>query len=424
MADRESFTTNRVAGYQCTAGKTQTIYWDAKTPGLGLRVTKAGTKSYIFETRLHGKTVRLTIGDVRTWSVGQAQAEATSIKSMTDRGIDPRQVIADQRASAVAAELERRRSDVTLGDAWSVYVAARRSRWSEWHIRDHERVTHLGGAKKLRGAGLTEAGPLASLLSSRLSELSGKHIGEWLAKESAIRPTQASLAFRLLSVFVNWCESHAEFAGLVPAGACKSQQVRDELPPRNAKEGDCLQKEQLAAWFGAVLGMTNAIQSAYLQILLLTGARRRELGSLRWDDVDFRWLSLTIRDKVEGERTIPLSPYVAGLLNTLPRRNEWVFSSESSRNGQLVEPTSGHKRALLAAGLPDLTLHGLRRSFGSLAEWTEVPTGIVAQIMGHKPSAIAEKHYRRRPLDLLRMWHCKIEAWILEQAGIPVVPVA
>jgi hypothetical protein len=49
----------------------------------------------------------------------------------------------------------------------------------------------------------------------------------------------------------------------------------------------------------------------------------------------------------------------------------------------------------------------------------ETPTGIVAQIQGHKPSAIAEKHYRRRPLDLLRIWHEKLEAWILEQAGIP-----
>jgi hypothetical protein len=38
--------------------------------------------------------------------------------------------------------------------------------------------------------------------------------------------------------------------------------------------------------------------------------------------------------------------------------------------------------------------------------------------MGHKPSAIAEKHYRRRPLDLLRMWHTKIEKFILDQAGI------
>lgn len=55
-----------------------------------------------------------------------------------------------------------------------------------------------------------------------------------------------------------------------------------------------------------------------------------------------------------------------------------------------------------------------------MAEWVEVPTGIVAQIMGHKPSALAEKHYRRRPLDLLRKWHEKIETWILNEAGITI----
>ena len=60
----------------------------------------------------------------------------------------------------------------------------------------------------------------------------------------------------------------------------------------------------------------------------------------------------------------------------------------------------------------------LRRSFGTLSEWLEVPAGVVAQIQGHKPSATAEKHYRVRPLDLLRVHHERIEAWILEQAGI------
>ena len=70
------------------------------------------------------------------------------------------------------------------------------------------------------------------------------------------------------------------------------------------------------------------------------------------------------------------------------------------------------------AGIEGLTLHGLRRSFGSLAEWLEVPAGVVAQIQGHKPSATAEKHYRVRPLDLLRVHHEKIEAWVLEQAGV------
>lgn len=86
----------------------------------------------------------------------------------------------------------------------------------------------------------------------------------------------------------------------------------------------------------------------------------------------------------------------------------------------MQEPRIAHNRALAAAGLPHLTLHGLRRSFGTLAEWVECPVGIVAQIQGHKPSAIAEKHYRVRPLDLLRLWHGRIEAWILTEAGIEV----
>lgn len=91
-----------------------------------------------------------------------------------------------------------------------------------------------------------------------------------------------------------------------------------------------------------------------------------------------------------------------------PNRGFWQAHGAAHR---------AHK-ALAAAGLPALSLHGLRRSFGTLAEWVECPAGISAQIMGHKPSATAEKHYRRRPLDLLRQWHTKIEVWILEQAGI------
>lgn len=427
------FTAGRIDAFACEPGKSQSFLWDSAAPGLGLRVTKAGARSFMFQGKLSGAAIRVTIGDPKTWSITDAQAEARRLKVLIDNGQDPRQVRADaleadraaheaKAAAATASELKQRRESVTLGMAWPVYINERRNAgrkgWSEWHIRDHENVARRGGQPKVRGKGLTEPGPLASLLDLRLADLTGKRIAQWLATESKTRPTQAALAFRLLSVFVNWCESHSEYAGLVPAGACKAQQVRDQMPTKNTKEGDSLQREQLALWFGAVRAMTNPVQSAYLQALLLTGARRRELAALRWEDVDFQWLSMTIRDKVEGERTIPLTPYVAHLLAALPRRSEWVFSSATSANGQLAEPTPGHKRALMAAGLPDLTLHGLRRSFGSLAEWTETPSGIVAQIMGHKPSALAEKHYRRRPLDLLRKWHNSIESWILEEANV------
>ena len=56
--------------------------------------------------------------------------------------------------------------------------------------------------------------------------------------------------------------------------------------------------------------------------------------------------------------------------------------------------------------------------FISLAEWVEIPTGVVAQIVGHKPSATAERHYKHRPLELLEVWHSKFEAWILKEAGV------
>ena len=71
------------------------------------------------------------------------------------------------------------------------------------------------------------------------------------------------------------------------------------------------------------------------------------------------------------------------------------------------------------AGLSVITLHGLRRSFATLSEWVECPVGICAQIMGHKPSGTAEKHYKKRPISLLRQWHTKIEKFILDEAGIP-----
>ena len=158
--------------------------------------------------------------------------------------------------------------------------------------------------------------------------------------------------------------------------------------------------------------------AAYLQTLLLTGARPGEVLALRWEDLNTQWRGLTIRDKVEGTREIPATPYLLHLLAALPRRNDWVFASSRGTNRPLTEPNHAHDRACAVAGIQGLTLHGLRRSFKSLTEWLEIPAGVVAQVMGHKPSATAEKHYTVRPLDLLRVHHERIEAWVLSQAGV------
>jgi len=344
------------------------------------------------------------------------------LQTLIDQGTDPRQEKADKAAAQEAKRQEVQRAKVTVGQAWSEYIEARKHKWSARHLRDHEALAHAGGDDWKRGSGKTEAGPLHALMPLKLSALTGERIKVWLRVESAQRPTRAALSFRLLRAFCNWLEGQKQYKGLAPEGALSGSEVRDEVPTVEAKEGDCLQREQLPLWFEGVRKMSNPVASVYLQALLLTGARRSEMLDLRWQDVDFRWQTMTIRDKVEGERVIPLTPYLAHLLDCLPRRNVWVFSSDTAEDGRMNDPNRAHSRMVSAAGLPHLTLHGLRRSFGTLAEWVEMPTGVVAQIQGHKPSAIAEKHYRRRPVDLLRMWHSKLEAWILEQAGVVFVP--
>ena len=421
MSKRENFTAGRIAAFKCESGKTQSIYLDGKTPGLGLRVTAKGQKSYIFETWMHGKTIRLTIGDIRTWTIDKAQAEATRFKAMTDQGIDPRQQAAEMQAKAEAKRKESKRRDVLVSEAWRAYTEARRPKWSTRHHADHAAIASAGGEKALKGDRLTEPGALASLMTLRLSEIDDERVKAWLRDEAARRPTQAALAFRLLRAFLNWCSDTPDYRGIAGADACRTRIAKDALPKKVAKS-DCLQREQLPGWFAAVCAIPNPVISAYLQTLLLIGSRREELACLKWEDVDFRWQSIAIHDKVEGERVIPLPPYVASLLAALPRRNEWVFSSPMAESGRLQEPRVNHNKACAIAGIENMTLHGLRRSFGTLTEWCEVPAGVVAQLMGHKPSATAERHYKVRPLDLLRQWHSKIEGWILEQAGIEFVP--
>ncbi len=421
---RVKFTAKRVADYDCPSGKTQGFMWDSSAPGLGLRVTSAGARAYIFQSKIHRQTLRLTIGDPRNWSIDQVQEEARRLQRMIDEGLDPREVKAEARAAHVARAALVEAEAVTVSTAWGKYLGDRKPFWGERHYHDHLAKAQAGGElarRGTRGLGRKIAGPLYPLMSLRLSELTPQAIEAWAAREALTRPTSARLAWRLLKGFFSWCSEQPCYAQVLSGNPAKSKRSR-EILGKAAARNDALQREQLPPWFDAVRQIPNPVVAAFLQILLLTGARSGEILEVRWDDVNLKWKSLTIRDKVEGERTIPLTPYVAYLLGQLPRRSHWVFSG-LDRAGEktpkpISKPRSLHEQACRNAGIEELTLHGLRRSFKSLSEWLESPVGVVAQIMGHKPSATAEKHYTVRPLDLLRAHHERIEAWILEQAGV------
>ncbi|WP_426148809.1 tyrosine-type recombinase/integrase [Polaromonas sp. DSR2-3-2] len=421
QANRVRLTAGRVDAFTCPTDKPQAFLWDTDTPTLALRATPTGRKTYIFESRLNGATIRINIGTLADWPIEKARTKAQGLKMLVDGGTDPRQVERDRQAAAVGKKAAAAAHALTVGEVWSAYLEARRPQWGERHYKDHETLSKAGGevAKRgTRGRGVTIAGPLHCLLALPLRDLNAPTIEAWAARETKTRPTPARLAWRCLKAFLGWCAEQPQYAPVLPSvNPAKTKKTREALGKAGIKQ-DALMREQLTVWFDAVRQVQNPVIAAYLQTLLLTGARPGEVLALRWDEINTKWRGLTIRDKVEGERVIPLTPYVSHLLHALPRRNEWVFSSLTAAGGVLTIPRKQHGEACAVAGIEGLTLHGLRRSFKSLTEWLEVPAGVVAQVMGHKPSATAEKHYTVRPLDLLRVHHEKIEAWILEQAGV------
>ena len=429
-AETVELTLPRIERLTLPAGKYQAFLRDSKAPGLRVRVTGTGHKAFVFEGKLDRKTIRRTIGDVRAWTIEQARAEARRLAVLIDEGINPteqeRQEKEQAQAQAQAQQAKQEAQAVTVAQVWAAYIEARRPHWGELHLRDHIGMMAEGGKPKQRGKGLTTPGPLAAFAPMRLADLTPQAIEAWAQREGTERPARARLAKSLLQGFLNWCQEQSQFAQALPTqGITITRQARQNLGKAKPKT-DSLAREQLPAWFEAVQSITNPTIAAYVQTLLLTGARPNEILALKWEQLDTRWRSITIRDKdeskggEEGFRVIPLTPYVHCLLANLPRRSEYVFSGETGK--PLHKPNTRHTQACAVAGLPHITLHGLRRSFGSLAEWLELPAGVIAQIQGHKPSATAEKHYRVRPLDLLRVHHEKLEAWILEQAGIAFEP--
>jgi integrase len=412
---RQKLTPGRINSFP-NPQKGQVFIWDSEVPGLGIRAT-ASAKVYIMQAKLYGKDIRIKIGDTRSWHIDGARQEARRLKSLMESGTDPRNEKKERIAAEQLKRDQEKRESITLLEIWPVYLKARQPKWGERHYQDHIALAAPGGDSYKRRDGKTKPGPLATLMPLKLSEITHDRIEAWLKTESIERGARVRLAFSLLRAFFKWCDTQSAYKGLTAPDVCSSWLKREYIP-KMEPNNDCLQREQLKSWFEYVIQLDNLVMSSYLQALLLTGARKNELADLQWADVDFQWDAITIRDKVSGKRTIPLTPYVKSLISQLPRRNTYVFSSPTSQSGRVTYPRQPHDRALVKAQIPGLTIHGLRRSFGTLSEWVECPTGVVAQIMGHKPSATAEKHYRQRPLDLLRMWHNKIERWILGQAGL------
>lgn len=422
---RIAFTAGRVAGFKCPPEKSQVFLWDAATPGLGLRTTAAGKPSYVFQGRYQEKTIRVTIGSPDAWSIPQAQEKARALQRLIDEGRDPRDLKRDavaagaERKAAAAAKVQADKvASLTVGEVWQTYLQEgkpkRRDAWKPGYRADLELMATPGGVKKKRGQGLTRQGPIYPLLALQMTEVNEDALKAWFDRESLAGKHQAARAFMMFKGFLRWCSARPAYRSLIDRDAGKAAAIVENLPQATHRT-DKLLKGQVQGWWTGVEQLSNRTASVYLRALLLTGARREEVAALKWGDVDFQWRKLTLADKVDATRTIPLSPYMAHMLAGLPRVGAFVFAS-ASKSGHIVDARDSMQKAVTEAEVGHLTFHGLRRTFTQTGRGV-VPAGIVAQIQGHKSSATAEG-YDIRTLDELSPYLEQIERHILSLAGV------
>lgn len=416
---RVAFTAGRVRSFTCPGDKSQAFMWDSAAPGLGLRVTPAGKPAFIFQSAFQGKTIRITIGSPAAWSIHEAQAKSRELQRQIDEGRDPREVKAEKTATDVAKRDSEKRLALAVGDVWPIYLAEgkpkRRDSWKTGYREDLELMSAPGGVAKKRGKGLTRPGPIYPLLALRLIDINEDTLKAWFDRESKTSKHQAARAWMMFRGFLRWCSARPNYRSMIDRDASRAPSIAESLP-QIKKRTDCLEAAQLPGWFAATNMLSNATIAVYLKTLLLTGARREEIAQLKWNDMDFRWKKLTLADKVETTRTIPLTEHVSSMIQSLPRLSDYVFAS-SGGAGHINDPRASHSKVLKDAGIEGLTIHGLRRTFSLLGEAAGAPAGAIAQIMGHKPSATAEG-YRPRSVDALRPYLQLIEKHILDQAEV------
>jgi Arm DNA-binding domain len=122
-------TAGRIATLRCPAGKGQAFLRDALTKGLRVRVTAAGAKSYVFESKVNGKTLRRTIGSPDAWTIEAARTEANRLRVLVDQKTDPRdldrqqaedaeRIKANAHLQAMVDGAEKAAQSLTVGAVW------------------------------------------------------------------------------------------------------------------------------------------------------------------------------------------------------------------------------------------------------------------------------------------------------------------
>jgi integrase len=402
MAEQMKFTNVTLNTLPVPDSGERKSYSDEKVPGLLLRVTHTGIKTFLVYRKVKSKPVRVTIGRYPEVRIDQARRLAKRHLADMAEGTNP-----NTKKKAARAKTK------SLGEAFADYLVAR-SDLKRGTIADYHRIMKKAFSD-------WQSKPLADITKDMVAT---RH-----RKLGARSKARANNAMRVLRAVFNFAIAQYEDENghsLIPINPVQRLSKTKSWYKVNERK-TVIKPHELEAWFIAVLALKDEYpgQQAetvrdYLILLLLTGLRREEAASLTWGDIDFVSRTLTVMDTKNGEaHTIPLSDYLLEIL--IIRKSQvggsFVFPSASSASGHLINGFKQQDRVRRASGV-DFTLHDLRRTFITIAESLDISAYAVKRLANHKMKGDVTAGYITISVERLRKPVQAITNYVLKAAGI------
>ena len=380
-------------------GRGYDICWDDAVRGFGVRVTASGVKSFILQYRAAGKSRRITLGRYGVLTVEKARKQATIGLGKVAAG-------QDLVAMKVAGELKT----ATLMEVFKAYLETRTLKPST--VKDMKIA--------FQGISGWMGQPLLNITRDMVARRHNK-----LGEKSEAR---ANLTFRYLRAVFNFAAGRYTDAEGKPLIADNPVKRLSETRAwyRVDRRQTVIKPHQLKPWMKAVLSLKDeSIQytfetvSDFLMLVILTGLRRSEAETLRWDQVDFEDRTITVLDtKNHQDHTLPMSDYLFDMLRrrSVETTNEYVFTG-SRGQGHLREPRKAMLKVIDKSGVP-FTVHDLRRTFATVADSLDVPGYAVKALLNHKFNGDVTAGYIVKDVDRLREPMQRITDYMLEKGGV------